>query len=1730
MGIVSLFNGNLYNSLGNDINIVGTFSRDSNSNVTEKHVSPPLLNYVEPYQYGIGQKTMFYTEVNTNIKEGDRVFILNGNYDSSLLISSDKYKKGRDGYKVLYVDRCAIVLDIDFTGVLPYNGGDSYSLSDYVKIFNISSYDAFITANKQLTSRGGYIGNKFDLYQNNIAYITTDFFPIDDGWVKTTGVTASPGFYVRRESNGVGTWENITNQILSGSFSIANSEMNPAYRWRHYNNGKFIVMGDSLNVVTRVRRNQDAVFNTYTEYKSGSVYKWEESTKSWKVDVTDQGKFTGALITKANFRGGDFYGSFNSGVYGSKDEKIRWTGDGEWNGGTFYNSSWARGSMKSLISLPESYTANITRNGLPYQKANTFNNGGYGFNYVIESEFESTSIYASIVRNTKFGISPTIPVVERHIKGETQSFDRILTDGLFESCEFNNTLISGGAVKRSRIYGSKVSGTKVINSQSSDVVLEKSTLIFDSIIKIDGYDEWITSERKKSNGYSNGIDFKVFKFYIGEGDFLNLKQGDSFYIRGLSVKEDDNILNFFDRKFTIGSWVDYSDALYEGDVDLNLFGNLIEKGSFYKKGIRCAAFLSYLEENEWVYSSVKYNDGYKTVSIKENENPRYSVDIFVSLTDIYGENNTHLNFNNPTQSVSADDLIMPDPIGDRIDITNAYIVDSNIESGIVDDCDWNGGYFYGYNNDLIISNPNRTESRGKYNISFDQTTSTLAAATIQISNEIEIPDRKSNLPISDIKEGDVLFANAIDYYTYGKILSISILDVGSGYGNNDAISPVMVTQSGTASGYDFVISFTANGSNEVDVITIDNPGYDYSVGDTFKISLPNQGSELTGGRDAVIMVSEVSTLDTIRFPDSYKVDSFGGSSINLIPLGSTSSTIGMTAGGKYITVGAENRWNGLSRLKISNSRIKSGIIKRGYFNGCEIGNEDYDSSDIDFTNMEKIRGLVLAETIFSDGGNVLSSATYYNSFLLGGSDVWYDGIAYESILNGIDFSTGTVKKSNWIDGTFNGGMFYNSNSYNATPTSQYPFYYNDRVLSHYKSGKTWDGKNIIANNRYSWKGGTFNGGEFYVSDWEGGIFEDGNFYKSRWYDGVANGGKFGNDSTATEETAVYGGEINYAVVDNATFVADDIAYSATSSSATSSLVWNDGIFNKGTFGSRKNVIYNTKIEYTQTPYKTVTTQLSVSNTATIQISTTSTEKDIRDIQLNLFLNLNQTPNVNGFLSDIIIDLVAPNGKKLIVKNYDTTSGGVIVDALFTGKRGTKLISGTPRYQGVFTFEYGGDASVYSKSIDDLIDSTDGIKGDWKINIRTRSVPLNSGGSLGIEATANLTWAVGKAEPIGTIQNSAVWNDGIFNGGEFIDNGVWKNGTFNGGKFISSYGWEVSGSYSVSGPKDSFTWQGGVFNNGDFGNSSKGANSTWFTGDFNGGNFTGRVWEFGVFKNGTFNGSGKSPVGGWSFATFSNVSNANSFVQSFTNSFYGLWKNGIVTDRNDLFSVDKKLSQKPEKPSDNTTYTSPLLDGVLWRRGTFDHRRGTIQNSVWIGGNFENGTFKSGSFNPYVQKGSFMGNSIYKFEDDTNCIWNNGRFEDGDFWYSTWKSGDFISGTAVGMYFMGGTSYYMNAYNVLWDDRNSEKRAVWKNGNWNGSTFDYSGSIDNPMIVSILDKNFSRNASFGTQNKPFHIWNVFLNDQTIPAPKDSFDATDITTYAGGQAKPTTKDPFYPPVQI
>ena len=159
----------------------------------------------------------------------------------------------------------------------------------------------------------------------------------------------------------------------------------------------------------------------------------------------------------------------------------------------------------------------------------------------------------------------------------------------------------------------------------------------------------------------------------------------------------------------------------------------------------------------------------------------------------------------------------------------------------------------------------------------------------------------------------------------------------------------------------------------------------------------------------------------------------------------------MTAGGYFTTDNSKNRYNYISKVKFEKSRIKSGIFKRSYFSKSLIQNNNYDSTDKDYNNLDKIKDLVIHETIFSNNNNILSSGTYINSFFIGGSDKWHDGIIQNSFINGLTFSKGTVKESHWKNGTFTGGLFYNSKTFDGSPSSTYPYYFDNRTKDYVPS-------------------------------------------------------------------------------------------------------------------------------------------------------------------------------------------------------------------------------------------------------------------------------------------------------------------------------------------------------------------------------------------------------------------------------------------------------------------------------------------------------------------------------------------------------------------------------------------------------------------------------------------------------------------------------------------------------
>ena len=195
-----------------------------------------LLNFVEPTIVNGIQYTSFYSTLNTNFNVGDRVFILNGVYDSDLLITQNKYAEGTDGYIVLAISNCFITLNIPYTGTSPYLD-ESYD--QFIKVWNISGQTEFDYINKLYTNQyiTGPVG-KFEYgYTNNIIYTNGSLSGIGSGWGQNSGVTSS-GIWAR---TGL-TWSNINDIFNADSFSFSSTYLSTGFT----NNDNLLILGEDF--------------------------------------------------------------------------------------------------------------------------------------------------------------------------------------------------------------------------------------------------------------------------------------------------------------------------------------------------------------------------------------------------------------------------------------------------------------------------------------------------------------------------------------------------------------------------------------------------------------------------------------------------------------------------------------------------------------------------------------------------------------------------------------------------------------------------------------------------------------------------------------------------------------------------------------------------------------------------------------------------------------------------------------------------------------------------------------------------------------------------------------------------------------------------------------------------------------------------------------------------------------------------------------------------------------------------------------------------------------------------------------------------------------------------------------------------------------------------------------------------------------------------------------------
>ncbi len=1062
--------------LGGDINLVGfdpLVGLIANSNKT---FSCKLLNWVEPYTIAGIVKTLFYTSVNTELKAGDRVFIINGSYDSDLLIQNNKYKQGRDGYKILYVDKCKVVLDIDYTGVLPCTGATD---DDFIKIYHIRDKFEFLYANRAITTRDGQFKYRFSYYQNNIAFIDQDYAASPD-WGLNNGITSTPGFFVRDDS---GNWTNITTQIMSGSYSYA---LSPTY-----------INVDRIKVM-----NSDFTYSG-TEFRKDFIYKYTvgSTQSSWITDVV----YFEPYLTKNNFRDGVFKGVWNSGLYGQYSSKIKWHGVGStWNVGALINTEWQAGTIDSVYTASQSYFSNIDDNGLTYQKANSPNNAGRGYNFISNCSILQSEVVNGTFKTTIFGSqSATFSVVEDQIlKIESPVVNKI-TNSFFDKCQFNNSHLTGSELKNTVTNNSKLEKTKVINSYLNNSVLSNSIYNSDNIIKIQAYDEFSASETTESGTtYSRipGVNQKVYKFYIDEDGYNRLTLGDTFYITGLKINNNSKeVINFFDKKFKIGTWTEYTEESFTQS----------------KYGYEYGAFLSTPGDNSYEFYSQDSGYWHTSTTTQSSHKSLYSIDIWASR---YTINDVLTSEIIDYDHDSATNL----PLNKVIDITSAYIVDSDFNSGLIEESDWNSGSHIEPSNDTNIAV--QTADGGTYSLSIDSNCYLIATTSYSLNN----PE------CCLLATGSVVFLNSVDFYD-----GVTNSRIGDAYKIVSNTSGVyQLSEIGTQS----LIGLSASVGEFYTHGAQNRYGYLRKL-KFHKVNVKSgflRRSYLSG---SLIQNIDYNYLDK-DYNDLSKVR-------NLVVSDSIfSDCVNILSNATYLNtsfVGGLDTWN-------------SGIVQNSIWNGMTFSNGVI--RDTRWVNGTFLNGIFYNSKTFN-GASSVTNPYYYseniNSYYKNGGvlpnnrNSWQDGI----------FENGDFYKSDWEFGTFSNGKFYQSKWYdgvfvngvlgsNAIPSSDTVFYngtFSNGIVENATLYASDTSYTVDVDQNINWVNGTFENGIFgsnidqinatHSAIWYNGIFNGGQFISNaKWKNGTFNGGKF---------ISGYGWSLNTNVVENCT--------------------WEGGTFNGGEFGN-----------------------------------------------------------------------------------------------------------------------------------------------------------------------------------------------------------------------------------------------------------------------------------------------------------------------------------------------------------------------------------------------------------------------------------------------------------------------------------------------------------------------------------------------------------------------------------
>jgi hypothetical protein len=1149
------------------------------SSITDKTFSMRLRRWVEPYTIGGVDYSLFYTEVDHNFKVGDRAFIEGGVYDSDNFSLVKKYRKGSDGYKVLYVDRCKIVLDIKYTGDLPTNEEE---IDNFVKIYVASTQEEFDYYCQVLSLRQdtGIIQNKFDLGFNNFLYLNGTFSITPGSYnltsfasdfaLTSTSLTLGDSFVIRGATGSpLNTYfVDITTDVFNNSFiPYLNSGWTQSLSG-FFNNGKLRMMNSNF-------------IKNGVSFKNEYIYYFDTTTNTWKIDKS----YLPTILTEQHFRRGIFNsGKYSQGLYGQHEERIKYYGDAiKWNLGTTLNVDWYTGVLDSTIFNENSFFTIFDRFNLPQIRANAANNGGAGYNYVFNTNFYGGDVINGNIFNMAvvYGTnSATASALENYLTGQDTNFSINIKGGVYYNSDIIFASMSNSTLISSYVFNSVLNKCKSVNSEIEASVFLNSTWLSDKIVKIQNYEE---SNIVWYDENSLPINYKMYKFYLTDTNWLRLREFQNFYFQDLGINiPSTELLNFFDDKFSVGQYYQTYDTL---------------TGTPIKPERRVLVQLSTARENRnspgTIISTTPQSDGN---NVQPNDVSLPSLDIFIEGGD---------SFDYATGSV------YPRPfINDTIDISKAYILDSDFVSGLFKNSKWVTGNYFNYNKDHAFGSNNGSYfstsvdnvtkklslpigDKRRYNILGTSSISNIAFVNglwykSPTSNLVPLPDtyKITNLvPIFGLR-----FIELQDIMTQSVLSTIpsflgssTLLTTKNAKNRWNYVHPTKFENSTISSGI-FKRAYFKNcqfenfefDSTDRDLTNVSNKRklllsdiiFD-GDGNTIKNGLI-QYSHFVSGNDnwsngifhrgvwntstftyslsptsSVVYTSGNNTFKNGIFRNSTWEDGtfenglFYKNNTNIAPI---STIFSNTDPYYYFDNISDNklRWSWqkgtFKNGDFEKSNFETGLFSNGNFYDSnfltgEATGGNFGKSNIPYQNSRVWTGTFSNVNVINAEFRTSSPTNNGPSSAL--SIVWKSGV-FNSGVFGVNVShTYNIFfswKAEWQNGTFNGGEFtdiayWQNGSFNNGKFTSYFALFNGVFPTPFQYSST-------PQNFFAWQNGKFNGGQFGTgltgpnSTWFKGEFNGGVFQGRYWRDGIFTKGKFFGSSTQSTDFENYNAFIN----------------------------------------------------------------------------------------------------------------------------------------------------------------------------------------------------------------------------------------------------------------------------------------------------------------------------------------------------------------------------------------------------------------------------------------------------------------------------------------------------------------------------------------------------------------------------------------------------------------------------